>query len=87
MTRTQPAVTIDQNLIEVARAVAERAGVPESEVYERALRRVLAEDFRVLLGDIARQQQAAGIVLAEADADRIALEEVRAYRAEHRNAS
>ena len=85
--RTQPTVTIDQNLIEVARAVAERAGVPESEVYERALRRVLVEDFRALLDDIAQRQQAAGIVLSEGDADRIAVDEVRAYRAERRNAS
>jgi len=85
--RKQPSVTLDESLIEVARAVAERSGVAESEVYERALRRVLVEDFRALLDEIAQRQEAAGVILSEADAEQLALEEVRAHRAEHRHAS
>jgi hypothetical protein len=38
--RRQPTVEIDENLIEAARAVALRSGVPEEEIYERALREV-----------------------------------------------
>jgi len=87
MARKQPAVNLDEDLVEVARSVAERSGLAESEVYERALRRVLVEDFRALLDEIAQRQQAAGIVLSEADAEQLALEEVRAHRAEHRHAS
>jgi hypothetical protein len=87
MARRQPTVTLDEGLIDLARRVAERSGIPESEVYERALRRVLADDFRALLAEIAESQEAAGVSLSESETEALAYEELKAHRAEHRNAS
>lgn len=49
MARRQPTVEIDESLIDAARTVARRSGVSEEELYERALRDVLARDFTALM--------------------------------------
>jgi hypothetical protein len=50
-------------------------------VYERALRRLLVDDFRDLLAEIGEAQRQAGIDVSEDEAQRLAVEEVRALRA------
>jgi len=54
----------DESLIEVVRAVANRSGVLEAELYERALREVLARDFAELIVEIAEYQTASGRTIA-----------------------
>jgi hypothetical protein len=87
MARRQPTVELDESLIEAARAVAERSGVPEDELYERALRDVLARDFGALMDEIAAYQAASGVTIADDEALELAVEEVRAARDERRAAS
>lgn len=84
MTRRQPTVELDETLIDAARAIALRAGVPESELYERALREILARDFAALMDDVAQYQAASGTALSEDAASALATEEVRAVRASRR---
>lgn len=87
MVRRQPTVEIDEKLIEAARAVARRSGVPEEELYERALRDVLVRDFDALMDEIAKRQAATGVSLTDDEAMALAVEEVRAARNERRSAS
>jgi len=87
MVRRQPTVEIDERLIEAARAVARRSGVPEEELYERALREVLVRDFDTLMDEIAKHQAATGVSISEDEAMALAIEEVRAVRNERRTAS
>ena len=58
-------VEVDERLFDAARAAAERAGVPEDELYERALRDVLARDFAQLMAEIAADQSARGLTVAD----------------------
>lgn len=87
MARRALTVEVDEKLLAAARAVAERAGVPADELYERALRDVLARDFADLMGDIAADQAERGVTLSEEEGLTLAYEELRAVRAERRNAS
>ena len=87
MVRRQPTVEIDERLIEAASAVARRSGVPEEELYERALRDVLVRDFDALMDEIAKHQAATGVSLSEDEAMALAIEEARAARNERRTAS
>jgi hypothetical protein len=80
MARRQPAVELDESLIEAARAVAQRSGVPESELYERALRDVLTRDFTELMDEIAEYQSAKGLRVGDDEAMWLADEELRAVR-------
>jgi hypothetical protein len=45
MARRAVTVEVDERLFDAARTVAERTGIPADELYERALREVLARDF------------------------------------------
>jgi len=87
MARRQPTVDIDESLIEAARFVALRSGVPEQELYERALRDVLVRDFAALMDEIAEYQAANGVSIGDAESLALAVDEVRAERDERRNAS
>jgi len=87
MARQALTVEVDEKLLAAARAVADRAGVPADELYERALRDVLARDFAELLGDIAADQAERGVTLSDEEGLALAYEELRAVRAERRNAS
>lgn len=87
MARRALTVEVDEKLLAAARAVAERTGVPADELYERALRDVLARDFADLLKDIAADQAASGVALSEDEGLAMAYEELRAVRAERRNPS
>ena len=87
MARRQPTVELDESLIEAARAVAQRSGVPEEELYERALRDVLARDFGALMDEIADYQTESGVTITDDEALELAVEEVRAVRDERRAAS
>lgn len=80
-------VEVDEKLLAAARAVAERAGVPADELYERALRDVLARDFAELLEGIAADQAERGVALSDEEGLALAYEELRAVRAERRDAS
>lgn len=87
MTRRQPTVELEEGLIEAARAVAQRSGVSEEELYERALRGVLARDFSALMDEIAGYQATSGATIAEDEALAVAVAEVRAVRDDRRAAS
>lgn len=87
MARRAVTVEVDERLFDAARTVAERTGVPADELYERALREVLARDFAELMADIAADQAARGMALTEDEGVALAYEELRAARAERRNAS
>lgn len=80
-------VEVDEKLLDAARAVAERTGVPADELYERALRDVLARDFGDLMGSIARDQATRGVSISEEDGLALAYDELRAARGGRRNAS
>jgi hypothetical protein len=82
MTRERVILELDSDLVTAARAAAQRAGVPQDAVYERALRQVLVRDFAALMDDIARDQDSRGVALDDDEAMRTAVEEVRAVRAE-----
>lgn len=71
---------LDERLVEAVEAAAERAGLSEAELYERALRRLLLDDFGALLAEIAERQRETGVELSEDEAERLAVEEVRAVR-------
>ncbi len=87
MARRQPTVEIDESLIDAARVVARRSGVSEEELYERALRDVLARDFTALMDEIAEYQAANGATIGDDEALTLATDEVRAARNERRTAS
>lgn len=61
MARRALTVEVDEKPLTAARAVAERAGVPADELYERALRDVLDRDFAGLLQNIAADQEECGV--------------------------
>ena len=87
MARRALTVEVDEKLLAATRAVAERIGVPADELYERALRNVLSRDFAELMRDIAADQVERGVTLSEDEGLALAYEELRAVRAERRNAS
>ncbi len=87
MARRELTVEVEEKLLAATNAVAERAGVPADELYERALRDVLARDFADLLQDIAADQAERGVAVTEEEGLALAYDELRAVRAERRNAS
>ena len=87
MARRAVTVEVDEKLLAAARAVTERTGVPVDELYERALRDVLARDFAELMKDITADQAERGVTLSDDAGLALAYEELRAARAERRNAS
>jgi hypothetical protein len=87
MARRALTVEVDEKLLAAARAVAERAGVPADELYERALRDVLARDFADLLEEIAADQANSGVTVSDDEGLALAYHELRAARVERRNAS
>jgi len=87
MARRALTVEVDEKLLAAAHAVAERAGVSADELYERALREVLARDFAELLKDIAVDQAERDVTVTEEDGLALAYDELRAMRSERRNAS
>jgi hypothetical protein len=86
MARRPVTIEVDEKLLDAARAVAQRTGVPTEELYERALREVLVRDFDELTQEIAAGQ-ARGVTLSEDEGLKLAYEELRSARAERRNAS
>jgi hypothetical protein len=87
MTRRRVTIELDGNLVEAARAVAERSGVPEGVLYERALRKVLVRDFAALMDEIDRYQSDEGLTLSDGEALELATAELKAMQTERRNAS
>jgi hypothetical protein len=87
MTRRRVTIELDGNLVEAARSVAERSGVAEGALYERALREVLVRDFAALMDEIDRYQADEDLTLSDDEALELATAELKAMRAERRNAS
>lgn len=87
MARQRVVVELESELVDATRAVARRVGVAEGELYERALRDVLASDFTALMDEIAADQAARGVVLSDEEASALAVEELRASRADRGNES
>jgi hypothetical protein len=87
MARRALTVQVDEKVLAAARAVAERSGIPADELYERALRDVLARDFGDLMKEIAVDQAERGVAVGEDAGLALAYEELRATRAERRHTS
>lgn len=87
MARRPVTLQVDEALVDATRAVAKRSGVPAEELYERALRNVLARDFAELMTDIAADQAARDATISDEEGLALAYEELKALRAERRNAS
>lgn len=87
MARRSLTVEVDEKLLAAAEKVADRTGVSTGELYERALRDVLARDFGELMDDIAAEQAERGVTLSEDARVTLAYEELRASRAGRRSAS
>jgi hypothetical protein len=83
--RRRLSIELDENLIEVVRAVADRSTVTETELYERALRDVLVRDFAELMVEIDEYQTASGTKIDADDGQQLAVDEVRATRVERRH--
>jgi hypothetical protein len=80
MARREVTVQLDGALVDAAR-------VPEDELNERALREVRARDFAELMDEVAESQVAKGVSLTDEEAMDLAVNELRAMRAERRRAS
>lgn len=78
LARRAVTMELDEKLLAAAQAVADRTGVPADE---------LARDFAELMRDIAADQAARGVTMSDDDGVALAYEELRAARAERRNAS
>lgn len=87
MARRAVTVEVDEKLLAAARAVTERTGVPVDELYERALRDVLARDFAELMKALIADQAERGVTLSDHAGLALAYEELRAARAGRHNAS
>ena len=87
MARRALTVEVDEKLLDAANTVAERTGVPAGELYERALRDVLARDFAELMKELAAGQASVGEVLDDDQGLVLAYDELRAARADRRNTS
>jgi hypothetical protein len=87
MARRSVTIEVDEKLLAAARAVADRTGVPADELYERALRDVLARDFGELMSEIATDQAMRSVAISDDEGVALAYEELRAARSERRNAS
>jgi hypothetical protein len=87
MARRSLTVEVDEKLLAAARAVADRSGIPADELYERALRDVLARDFADLMSDIAADQAERDVAVVEDAGLALAYEELQATRAERRHTS
>jgi hypothetical protein len=87
MGRRPVTIEVDEKLLAAARVVAERTGVAPEELYERALREVLARDLDELTGELAADQRRRGVTVSDDEGLKLAYEELRAARAERRNAS
>ena len=88
MARRQVTVEVDEDLLNAACAAAARLGIPEDQLFEQGLRKILIRDFDALMDRVAAHQREAGLPpLTDDEAMAIAVEEVRAVRAERRDAS
>jgi len=87
MARRRVTIELDGNLVEAARSVAERSGVAEGDLYERALREVLVRDFAALMDEIDQYPADEGLILSDDEAQELTTAEPKAMRAERRNAS
>ena len=87
MARRALTVEVDEKLLAAANSVAERTGVPAGELYERALRDVLARDFADLMKELTAGQASVGEVLDDDQGLALAYDELRAARADRRNTS
>jgi hypothetical protein len=87
MGRRPVTIEVDEKLLAAARVVAERTGVATEELYERALREVLARDLDELTGELAADQRLRGVSVSDDEGLKLAYEQLRAARVERRNAS
>jgi hypothetical protein len=87
MARRALTVEVDEKLLAAANTVAERTGVPAGELYERALRDVLARDFADLMKELAAGQGFMGEALDDDQGLALAYDELAAARADRRNTS
>src|SRR3954452_1232015 len=82
MARRPVTIDVDEKLLDAARAVAQRTGVLTEELYERALREVLARDLDELTEEIAAGQGRRGAALGDDAGLKLVYEELRSARAE-----
>jgi len=75
-------IEIDEGILDAVGRAAHDEGRPEAEVMEDALRRYFGLRGIAVLSEIAEDQAAAGVELSDDEAMAIAVDELRAARAE-----
>jgi hypothetical protein len=83
--RRRPDVELDEGLIEAVHAMARRSGVAEGELYERALRVLLARDFAALMDEVAEHQATIDATVGDEAALQLAVDQVRASRGDRKS--
>jgi hypothetical protein len=87
MARRALTVEVDEKLLAAANEVAKRTGVPVGDLYDRALRDVLARDFAELMKELAVAQAESGEIVGDDEGLALAYDELRGARADRRDAS
>ena len=82
MARRPTTVEIDEGILDALGRAAREDGRPEDEVVEEALRRYFGLRGLALLDDIAETQGVAGVSLDDDEAMTLAVDELRAARAD-----
>lgn len=82
MARRPTTVELDEGVLDALRRAARAEGRLEAEVVEEALRRYFGLRGFAVLADIAETQAASDVSIREEEAMALAVEELRALRAE-----
>lgn len=83
MKREKTTIEIEESLLRSARAVAERGGKSEGEIFEEALTAYLGFD---ILDRVHERLEREGLALSDSSSLKLAYEELHAMRAEQRDA-
>lgn len=87
MARRPATIEVDERLLDALARAAADEGVGADELVEEALRRYFGLRGLAVMDDLRDKRNGNGAALSEAEAMDLAVAEVRAQRAERRNAS
>jgi hypothetical protein len=87
MARRAATVEVDERLLDALKRAAADEGVAPDELVEEALRRYFGLRGLAVMDDLRDQRRSEPVELTDEDAMDLAVAEVRAQRAERRNAS
>lgn len=87
MARRPATIEVDERLLDALARAAADEGVDADELVEEALRRYFGLRGLAVMDDLRDKRSGNGSELSDEEAMALAVAEVRAYRAERRNAS